>query len=806
MKYNKENCAVELTAKELCLLALRHGDLGGAHIDDGDCSCDDKGLYYRLQSEAGAYYNLDVELCNTALLNGIYFTVSTFADGVIRKNGSVTVDKIKCVKGKSFGYSPDSFSLAMLKCSAYFISARDSLSVVEGRVSYYNETTKKLRYFNYTFLASELKNFYLSLLERISYRAHLLAERELDVIPSAQNAVFPYTELREGQERMIREGYGAIRKGKRIFVEAPTGTGKTMSALFPAIKALGNGYCDKIFYLTPKTQTRREAFSAAAKLHGAGCLLRTVIISAKEQVCCCPSRTMGVDNCCNPKNCEFARGYYDRAEDALKEMLGSYRGYSRALILEMANKYRVCPYELSLDLSELCDVIICDYNYAFDPIVYFRRYFGAQAKNGKYVFLVDEAHNLADRARQMYSSEVRLSDFQRALETLSASDSADIGDMISPVIYALKGIKRLCKDTIIKDEYGNERGFYISSSVSESIERALSVFCKKSGEWLRKNEAHLAASELRALNLGAKKYITVSEYFDKNFKFYAEICENDALARIYCVDPSEIMHSLLTRATASVMFSATLTPTEYFCDVLGGGKSSRCISLNSPFPPENLCVAVADYIDTRFDAREDNAKKFATVIAAAVTSKAGNYIAYFPSYQCLEQTYKAFSKKYPKVETVVQKKYMSAEQRDEFLSAFKEDTGHLRVGFCVLGGVFSEGVDLPGSRLIGSVIFGVGLPGLSNEKNIVKEHFDLRSDETIGYDYAYTFPGMNNVLQAAGRVIRREEDAGIVVLADDRYATPKYRMLFPSHWQGVQFAGNASSLAEIMRRFWEKRS
>lgn len=805
MKYNKESCAVELTAEELCLLALRRGDIGSPTFDGKDSGKDDKNLYYRLQSEAGAYYNPDVELCSTVFLDGLYFTVSTLADGIIKKNGVVTVDRIKCIKKHSTHWAPDELSMAMLKCAAYFVSVRDSLFSVEGRVSLYNTETEKLKYFRYTFLASELKAFYMSLLEKIKFRAVIEAERELDVLPSAQNAVFPYGGLREGQERMIKESYSAIRKGKRIFLEAPTGTGKTISSLFPALRALGNGYCDKIFYLTPKAQTRREAFLAAAKLHETGCLTRTVVINAKEQMCVCPARAAGVENCCNAECCELARGYYDRVDGALREMVENYRGYSKTLIMQMANKYRVCPYELSLDLSELCDVIVCDYNYAFDPFVYFRRYFGASAQSGKYVFLIDEAHDLADRVRQTYSAEIRLSHIERLLEyTLELGKSFE--GALSSAITAMKSIRKLCADTAVKDESGNERGFYISSEPNERIEKALAALAKKCTEWIGKHAEHPLAAQLFSLKSEINRYLKISEYFDRNFKFFAEISGGDAVARIYCVDPSDIMDSLLTRASASVMFSATLTPTEYFCDVLGGGKGAERVSLASPFPPENLCVTVADYVDARFESREDNAKKFATVIAATVSGRAGNYIAYFPSYQCLEQTLRVFTKKHPNVETVVQKRNMSAEQRDEFLAAFKDDVGRLRVGFCVLGGAFAEGVDLPGSRLIGSIVFGVGLPGLSNERNIVKEHFDLKSDEGIGYDYAYTFPGMNNVLQAAGRVIRREEDVGVVVLADDRYATPKYRALFPSHWKGVQYAGNASSIAEIMRRFWEKQS
>ena len=809
MKYNAESCAVELDTRELCLTALRCGDLDGYPLGAGELPRDEKELFYRLQSEAGAYYNPDVELCNTTLFNELYYTVTATADGIIRTKGGIVVDKIKCVKGKAFFAIPDSLTLAMLKCSAYFLCLRDGLNVVDGRVSYYNTDNKKLKYFKYRFLLSELKDFYLSLIEKISYRAELVKMHVCCELPTAEQAVFPYSELREGQESMVRECYSALRHGRRIFVEAPTGTGKTMSALFGAIRGLGKGYYDKIFYLTPKTATRREAFATAAKLHANGVMLRTVVISAREQMCMCPARNTEGHGRCSSKICGNAKGYYDRVDAALRDMLDNYRGYSASLIHETAKKYRVCPYELSLDLSEFCDIIICDYNYAFDPSVYFRRYFaaGGRGEHEKYAFLIDEAHNLADRAREMYSAELRRSDFERIIGIISEDDvcGSEISTMIAPVMSAISGIKRLCRDDLVKDAEGNERGFYISSSPVESISRALVTFYKNAQKWLKDNSEHYAAERLRGLCAHVKKYITVGEYFDISFRFYAQIAEGDISVRIYCLDPSDIMNSLLNRAGSAVMFSATLTPPEYFCDVLGGGKNAEKLTLSSPFPSENLCVAVADYVNTRFDTRGDNAKRFATVIAASVSARAGNYIAYFPSYQCLEETYAAFVKKYPRVETIVQKKNMNAAQREEFLASFKDDKGHLRVGFCVLGGVFSEGVDLPGSRLIGSIIFGVGLPGLSNERNIIKEHFDIKSDDGTGYDYAYTYPGMNNVLQAAGRVIRTEDDRGIVVLADDRYSTPKYRTLFPSHWKGVKYAGNASSLAEIIRRFWENQ-
>ena len=804
MKYNFDVCAVECDAYELCALTQRNGSLGEYTPQSIPIELADGDMYYKIQSEAGAYYAPNVELSHTSCIDGIYFTLNANADGIIRYDGYCIVDKIKLVKGKGAYAPPDNMTLALLKTYCYLFCQRESCEFVFARVSYYNLDTKKLKYFNYKYTCDELKAFFDAMLGRIGYRVRAIA-KQAQTRASLADARFPYGELREGQEIMIRESFSAMKHGRRIFVEAPTGTGKTISALFPAVRALGEGYCDKIFYLTPKASTRKEAFSAMSKLYSSGTALRTVIITAKEQICPCGLSGNNKRRLCSAEGCEYANRYYSRIDTALCEMLEGYTGYSSGLISQIAKKYKVCPYELSLDLSELCDVVICDYNYAFDPIVYFRRYFGVGAPRAKYTFLVDEAHNLLDRVRESYSVSLSYLDFYRVKKNIDPIDHSSVEGLFTFLDSCFGKLRKLCRDTLVKDERG-ERGFYISNATPQTFAKELEHFVIKANEFLFKNPLHYLAEEISELLFSVKKYLKIVELFDSNFRFYVSIEGGNITAKCYCLDPSELLDSLFLRAESAVLFSATLTPPEYFCSVLGGGKKARTVSLPSPFDPDRLCVAVADYVNTRFEDREDNAKRFATVIAATVKARAGNYIAYFPSYKCLEETYLAFAKKYPSVTTVVQKKNMTAGQRDEFLSAFKDDSGKLRIGFCVLGGAFSEGVDLPGSRLIGSIIFGVGLPALSNEKNIIREHYDSKSDEGIGYDYAYTYPGMNNVLQAAGRVIRTAEDIGVVVLADDRYATPKYSSLFPAHWQGVQYAGNASSLAEIMRRFWEKHS
>ncbi len=804
MRYDQSACAMELTVEELCLLTVGGGDLGGVargFTSHGRLSPSD--VHRALQQECRGYYHPEVSLSFTMLSGGIYMTVSGVADGTIRDGGEIVADTVAYLRAFGFRLPPDELLLARSRIYAYALALREDKPEIRARITYFHTETGKTKYFEYRYKTDALRAYVAELLLRIEGRAKRMILHELEDLPAAASARFPYRELREGQEIMIREVYGAIRRGKRLFVEAPTGTGKTVSSLYPAVRALGERRIDKIFYLTAKSSTGREAYRAAAKLKEAGVTLRSVMIAAKEQVCICPAKAagMGGRNLCNPNDCELARGYYDRAPEAVEELLSEGHGFPTRRILEVAKKHRVCPYELSLDLSEHCDIIICDYNYAFDPSVYLRRYFGEDAMGGKYAFLIDEAHNLSDRARDMYSASVRRSELLRYAEAFKEDEELSLA--IAPVIMHVSRLSRLCRDNAVKDAEGNEQGFYLGREPLDDLSRELELLRKRCDRWLRENRLHILAGEVQSLGSSLRRYLAVSEYFDRGFRCYVELYGGDITVKIYCLDPSKVMDALLERAHAAIFFSATMTPPEYFCDVLGGGKKAQAVSLPSPFDPEGLCVAVADYLSLRMEDRKRNFARYAAVIAATVSAKAGNYIAYFPSYDCLEGVLNAFRRKYPRVETVVQSRGMGQREREEFLNAFCDDTGHLRVGFCVLGGAFSEGVDLPGSRLIGSIVFGVGLPGLSNERNIIEEHFN----ETVGegYDYAYTYPGMNRVLQAVGRVIRRDSDRGVAILVDDRYATPKYRALFPNHWQNVQYAGNAPSLAEIVRRFWEKQ-
>ena len=796
MRYCSDTCAVELTVDELCALAHKSGHLDARHPKCGSQTVDPR--KWKLPKEAGR--EECVPLRNTLTHNGITYTVEGTAHAVCGKD---LIEQVKPVK-KLGGNTGDSFT--RLRALAYMLAAAKDLATVQLRMRRYNVESAEVCDICTQATREELCVFYLSLISRIEPLARDLVYRDEARLPSVAALRFPYPDPRPGQTELAERTFRAVRRGERLFAQAPTGIGKTMSTLYPAVKALGEGYCDRVFYLTAKASVRREAFAAAARLYEAGSRLRTVMLYAKEQMCAHPEgcRT-GATSRCNPDACPFARGYYDRVDGAITELLSSHHGFPKNVITQVAQKHRVCPYELSLDLSERCEIIICDYNYAFAPDVYLRRYFDAQeGERGEYVFLVDEAHNLPDRARDMYSAQLSVAPFEALYAKLDPREDAELEGVLGGYLMTMRRLGVLCTENREKHEDGTESGYYLNRAPLQNFGEE-TLKCKRALEtFLKKNEQHPLAGELAELVAKLRRFCGLSDYYDDRFLTYIQMVAGEISLQLFCLDPAGVLHSALGRAKAAVLFSATLSPLDYFVDVLGGGKGAQTVELPSPYDPARLCVTVVSCVSTRMEDRAKSYRKIATLIAATVSAKAGNYIVYFPSYDYMERVHAQFSAKHPGVCCVVQKRGMTQREQAEFLDAFRADEGKLRVGFCVLGGSFSEGVDLPGSRLIGTVIVGTGIPGLSNERNMLRDYYENKCER--GYDYAYTYPGMNHVLQAAGRVIRREEDKGVVVLIDDRYVAEPYLHLYPSHWQGIVAAGDASSLAHRCKTFWKEEN
>ncbi len=875
MYYNHRDARVELSVRELCAYAYMGGSIDNRYPPK---NCFERAAEGREAHEAlrrryeaatppeAAAYHAEVALRHVARCDGVMFSVAGRADGVwYDPAGGCVVEEIKSVSALPELYvgTPRPADLAQLTCYGYFLASAKGLSTVTLRLTYVNPGDEaNARHVDATLTVEQLRAAYIALLRTVLPRARDLCERETAVRAICRDAVFPYPEMRDAQHEMIVECWRDLRAGKTLFAEAPTGIGKTIATLYPAVRCFGEGRCDKIFYLTAKNATRREAFGAVEKLISAGTPIRGCVITSRDAACVCDAARAGreagrrTSAYCNPATCPYAKGYYDRVESVIEKMLASGKNLFSGLdIRAAAQAGTVCPYELALDLSERCEVVICDYNYAFSPAVSLRRYFadGIPGTEGhRYIFLVDEAHNLPDRARDMYGASLALADVRavqdaffawetEAMGGLFPEEDADVGNLPDPdedrrtprlraasfddLLGSLSRMRGLCADNMTADADGIRHGVALDRSRPAALVERATVLSGLCDRWLRRNLAHPLYGAVDGLAAALRAFRSAGDYYDRRFATFVEVEEaaetaaetaadplaGDVRVRLVCLDPSDILRPILQKAVARVLFSATLTPAEYFADILGGDRSSVTVSFDSPFDPDRLCVAVCDGVNTRYENREDSYRQIVSYLSAVVSAKRGNYIIYFPSYAYLDAVYKIFHKKYPTVKTAVQTPGMTYEEREAFIDAFKPDSKELFVGFCVLGGSFSEGVDLPGRCLIGAVIVGVGIPAISNERNIMREYYDERTSADPdggsprqGYDYAYTYPGMNHVLQAAGRVIRRDDDRGVVVLLDDRYAAEPYLGLYPAHWSRIAAVSDAPSLYEYLAQFWNE--
>ena len=794
MRYDGKLNMILISARELAELSGRASSLGGG-AGESPSSEEGRALHKLLAQTRGNGFRAEVPISADIVSGGIAYRISGRADGVT-DGEPPKVTEFKTVTHSGFEKAFSRLGRAQLMIYAACLAISGGHSRVTTELVVATPDGEKVKSSERVYTSDELELALHAFISRIAPRAAAETEAMRSVHPELSGLKFPHSELREGQRELISSVASAVSGGKRLFAQAPTGIGKTISVLYGAARAMGKTDLRRVFYLTAKASTRREAYAAAGRLASVGAGLRTMVLTAKEQIC--PRKTGG-DFICDPEHCPLAKGYYDRAAQAIEMLTKSYKGYPAGAISQAAAAFSVCPHELSLDLSEYCDVIICDYNYAFDPAVKLRRYFGDGAYcGGKNVFLIDEAHNLPERARDIFSATLRRADV--AAFCGSVTNDSRLVSALAALDEAMCRAGELCEENM-QERDGVRCGYYFNINPLPELDDAVARALEASEIYYfsHKTDPVLAvpASRFRSICL---KWQNAAENFDERYRTYIEKIGEEVSLKLYCLDPSARLDEALGEAYASVFFSATLTPSDYFSDILGGGKESRSISLPSPFPRENLGLIALSAVSTRFEDRDRSYKKIAGAIAATVAAKRGNYIVYFPSYKYMESVADIFCARYPTVSVAIQRSGMTRAEREEFLSFFTADEGRLRVGFCVLGGSFSEGVDLPGSRLIGTLIVGVGLPGLSAERNIIRDYFENRAE--CGYDYAYTYPGMNSVLQAAGRVIRTPEDRGVVVLIDDRYAEEKYRALYPPHWEGMKFAGDIPSLQASLAEFW----
>jgi len=778
---------IKLPIRQLVELIMRSGDIDSRYASRDRMAEGAKAhrLLQKRKQEIYEDYRSEVFLSADYICNGIDYRLEGRADGIFSCGGRITIDEIKTTLQplSEIDEEANMAHWAQAKCYAYIFALQNDLPEIAVQLTYFNLNTEETKQFVKTFTLQALAAFLSELVGKYSLWASFLAEWQALRDISVKNLAFPFPAYRKGQRALAVGAYRAIAGGKKLFVQAPTGTGKTISVLFPAVKALGEGKISKIFYLTAKTITRQVAEEALARMRGRGLRIKSLTLTAKEKICFCLKPD------CHPEACPYAKGHYDRVNGAILEAMEQEDDFSRSLIENYARKHRVCPFELSLDLALWADCVICDYNYVFDPRAYLRRFFAEGGNN--YVFLIDEAHNLVERAREMFSATLSKSRFAQIKKAYKGKSKA-LARILNQINKAMLDFRKLCA----------EQGYYLTAEKQTGFISLINKYSAVCEDLLK--EQPVADSDFLQLYFETLDFTAIADFYDQRYVTFIETERGEVTVKLFCLDPSFLLGEALKRGSSSILFSATLSPLPYFREILGGAEEDDLLLLDSPFDSRKLCVLTADRISTRYKDREQSKEEIVKLIASFVSLKTGNYIVYFPSYRYMHDVFAVFKASYPQITAVEQEAALSEEEREQFLACFQENPQSTYVAFCVLGGIFSEGIDLEGSRLIGTVIVGVGLPQISVRQNIIRNYFQDKNG--LGYEYAYMYPGMNKVLQAAGRVIRRESDSGAVLLIDERFSLKNYLRLFPKHWLPYRRVKDSESLEKMLRSFWDSLS
>ncbi|ENI0827332.1 ATP-dependent DNA helicase [Listeria innocua] len=773
---------VQISVRRLVEFVLKSGSID-SRMTSSDRALEGTKIHQLLQKEAGEGYEAEVSLKLVRVIDDISFTLEGRADGVI--NGEM-IDEIKTTEVEMDEITEDFRPLhwAQLICYGFMLAEKSDLAEVTLQLTYYQVADKEVKQFTRVMSRKEMSTFVDDLLSKYAIWAKMSAAWEMKRNKSIQELTFPYDSYRRGQRELAIAVYRTVMDDEKLFCEAPTGIGKTMSTLFPSVKAMGEGKADKLFYFTAKTITRQVAEDALDEMRRKGLGARSVTITAKDKICFLDERK------CDPEHCQFARGYYDRLNEALFDMLQTEETITRSVVEAFARKYTLCPFELSLDVALFCDVIVCDYNYLFDPVVYLKRFFADGP--GRYTFLVDEVHNLVDRARSMFSATLSKSiimQVKRELDKKTDKKLLNSVTAMNKIMIALN--KQLAEEN---------KTIYVKKEALFDWNEAVLKFSYVAKDWLPKNTEAKAQADVLELYFESLRYLKIAELYDKRYVTQITRNRSDVLIKQLCLDPAFLLSEKLKLGASSVLFSATLRPIDYYTNLLGGNNDTSRLTFASPFKQNNMHLMVADYISTKYQRRENSLESVIDALYAMLSGKKGNYLFFFPSFQYLETAFELFSEKYPEVRAQKQQSFMNEAEREEFLAAFETGREETFVGFCVLGGVFSEGVDLRGERLIGTAIVGVGLAQMNVESDLIKDYYN----ETIGrgFDYAYQIPGMNKVLQAVGRVIRGEKDQGVVLLIEERFATERYKALFPAHWNHARTVKNTLQIEREVNEFW----
>ena len=798
MTENRE--CVRISVRALVEFLLRSGDIddriGGAL--EKDAMQLGSRLHRKIQRRMGAGYSAEEALSCTLPCADFMLRVEGRADGIIReKEKKYTIDEIKGVM-RSLERISESVPvhLAQAKCYAYMFALRESLDEIGVQMTYVSLQTEEVKYFRYSFSFEELESWFLELVDE--YRKWAVFQRDWRKIRQASihETTFPFP-YREGQKELAGQVYRSIAREKILFIQAPTGTGKTLSTLFPAVKAMGEGLGERIFYLTARTITRLAALEAFDQLCGRGLKCKRVILTAKEKICKCESVE------CNPVSCPYAKGHYDRINDAVYRMITTQDCFTREVISEAADRYMVCPFELSLDLSLWMDAVIGDYNYAFHPRSRLKRFFG-EGVSGDYLFLIDEAHNLADRGRDMFSAALYKEDFL-ALKKEVKTSFPGLAKALEKANRAMLALKRECETWKVLDETGTLPAALIN--LYAVMEELLQVRPDAQEEDRRRVPPldHELRKKVLEMYFEVSTFLDTLDRLDEHYMTYSEQLEGGRfMVCLFNVNPAANLQEVMDKARSCILFSATLLPIDYYREVLSTRTDNYAVYARTVFSPDQLRVMIGTDTSSRFVRRSPALyRTLAAYIIQTVNAHAGNYMVFFPSYKMLSQVEEILLQETSgsKVEILSQHSGMREEEREDFLLQFSEERKGSLVGLCVMGSIFGEGIDLKRDRLIGAIVIGPGLPMVCTRQEILRMYYEKNGRD--GFYFAYQCPGMSRVLQAAGRVIRTEEDRGIVLLLDERFTEGRYQKMFPREWQEVGYV-TLPQVTGRLQAFWEE--
>lgn len=783
---------ISVSVRGIVEFLFREGDItGGEGTFSKDAMQAGSRIHRKIQGKMGLNYQAEVPLKINIERPDFILIIEGRADGILTEDNFVTIDEIKGVYKKLENLvEPVYVHKAQAMCYAYIYALKEGLSEIAVQMTYCNLDTEQIIRFKETFTFEELKIWFEDMIDEYCKWMQFDVDNRKLRNESIETLEFPY-DYRPGQKNMAAMVYLSIKDRKNLFVQAPTGIGKTMAALFPAIQAMGNGYAEKMFYLTAKTIARSVALDGLTILRNNGLHFRSVLITAKEKICPMDETR------CDPEYCPYAKGHYDRINDAMYDCLVNEDNITRDVLLSYADKHMVCPFEMGLDVSLYVDGIICDYNYVFDPRVRLRRYFGEGAK-GEFVFLTDEAHNLVERASAMYSACIYKEDFLKMRKLLMPFNSK-ICKLLAGCNKELLEIKKMCE---------SEKGYVIVSDIDSlylkllRLHAHLESFMEESKEI---NALKPHKDEILEFYFQINQFLNIYELMDESYEIYGEQVDSSSfMLKLYCIHPANNLSECIEKGNATIFFSATMLPINYYKELLHNDENDAAIYIPSPFPKKNRQIMVGNDVSSRYKLRTPAMyEKIAKYIDIMVHGKQGNYMAFFPSYKMMNDVYECGCAigLLGDIEVIVQDSHLSEQERDEFISRFREEEKPV-LGFCILGGIFSEGIDLAGEHLIGAAIVGTGLPMVCNENEIKLNYFSDREDK--GFEYAYLYPGMNKVQQAAGRVIRTMDDRGVILLLDERFVTRQVVDTFPAEWEDYRVV-NLNTVSAELEDFWNQK-